>query len=185
FQTDPQGGGDVSIVPEDNATSIQRFRSGSIDGAWVPEPWVAQLVRVGGGKVLVDEATQWPRGRFATAELLVRTDFLNQHPGLVADLVLGQLRANDYVNQNPAASQQIVHQAITQLTGSALPASLVAAAWQDLTFTDDPVASSLSVSAQHAHAVGLLGNVNLKGIFDLGPLNQALAKAGEPQVSSS
>jgi len=42
----------------------------------------------------------------------------------------------------------------------------------------------LTTDAAQAVSLGLLKPVNLSGIFDLGPLNQALAAAGQPQVSS-
>jgi NitT/TauT family transport system substrate-binding protein len=184
LKTDPQGGGDVSILPQDNATAVRAFQAGSIDGAWVPEPYVSQIVATG-GKVLVNEKSLWPGGRFVTTELVVRTDFLKQHPDAVARLIQGQVRANDFVNQNPAQAQQIVADGLTQLTGKPVSVSLVKSAWSDLTFTNDPVASSLSASAAHAQKVGLLGQVDLKGIYDLSPLNQALAQAHEPQVKAA
>jgi len=182
--TDPQGGGDVSILPQDNATALQAFRTGQIDAAWEPEPWVSQMVAAG-GKVLVNEKTLWPGGRFVTTELAVRTDFLKQHPDAVARLVQGQVRANDFVNQHPDEAQQAVNQGLTQLTGKPLPAAVIKAAWPDLTFTDDPVASSLAGSAQHAQKVGLLPPIDLKGIYNLAPLDKALAQANEPQVKAA
>ena len=68
FKTDLEGGGDVSIVPQENAQTLETFRSGAIDSAWVPEPWVSRLVNEGGGKVLVDEATLWPGGQVLSAK---------------------------------------------------------------------------------------------------------------------
>jgi NitT/TauT family transport system substrate-binding protein len=184
LKTDPQGGGDVSILPQDNATALRAFQTGAIDGAWEPEPWVSQMVAAG-GKVLVNEKSLWPGGRFVTTELAVRTEFLEQHPDAVARLAQGQVRANDFVNQHPVQAQQIVNQGLTQLTGKALPASVITAAWPDLTFTNDPVASSLATSAAHAQQVGLLPSIDLKGIYDVTPLNQALGLAGEPQVKAA
>ena len=55
-------------------------RTGKIDGAWVPEPWASRLVLDGGGKVLVDEKTLWPGGKFVTTHLIVRTEFLEKYP---------------------------------------------------------------------------------------------------------
>lgn len=184
LKTDPQGGGDVSILPQDNATALQAFRTGQIDGAWEPEPWVSQMVAAG-GKVLVNEKTLWPGGRFVTTELAVRSDFLRQHPDAVARLLQGQVRANDFVNQHPAEAQQAVNQGLAQLTGKPLPAGVVQSAWGDLTFTNDPVAASLATSAAHAQKVGLLPAVDLKGIYDLAPLNQVLTQVGEPQVKAA
>src|SRR5262249_54136637 len=80
LKTDPQGGGDVQIVPQDNALTLDAFKQNQIAGAWVPEPWATRLVTEGGGKVLVDEKTLWPGGKFVTTNIIVRTDFLKAHP---------------------------------------------------------------------------------------------------------
>src|SRR5438309_333390 len=37
FTTNPEGGGDVAILPQDNAQTLTTFKAGDIDGAWVPE----------------------------------------------------------------------------------------------------------------------------------------------------
>src|SRR6266487_3392166 len=68
--------------------------------------------------------------------------------------------------------------------GKRLPGNVLTQSLTYLTFTNDPIASSLKTDAQHAVAVGLLKPVNLHGIYDLGPLNKLLKAAGEPQVSS-
>ncbi|HEY8737142.1 MAG TPA: ABC transporter substrate-binding protein, partial [Candidatus Dormibacteraeota bacterium] len=39
FNTDAAGGGDVHILPQDNATTLNAFKQGQVDGAWLPEPW--------------------------------------------------------------------------------------------------------------------------------------------------
>src|SRR5439155_17562157 len=57
LKTDTSGGGDVKILDQDNAQTLQTFQHGLIAGAWVPEPWASRLVVEGGGKVLVDERT--------------------------------------------------------------------------------------------------------------------------------
>ena len=74
--------------------------------------------------------------------------------------------------------------AILMKTDQAFRLFVLSAALKYLTFTNDPIASSLSADAQHAVAVGLLKPVNLNGIYDLGPLNKLLTAAGQPQVSS-
>ena len=70
--TDTNGGGDVSILPQSNSEGLTAFSSGQIDGAWVPEPFVAQYEEAG-AKVLVDEKSLWPDGKFVTTNILVRT----------------------------------------------------------------------------------------------------------------
>ncbi len=64
-----KSGGDVTVVPEDNSVTLTAFEQGTIDGAWVPEPYASRMVSEGGGKVLVNEATLWPAGKFTTTVL--------------------------------------------------------------------------------------------------------------------
>jgi NitT/TauT family transport system substrate-binding protein len=182
LKADLEGGGDVSIVPQDNAQTLETFRSGQIDGAWVPEPWATRLVQEGGGKVLLDERTLWPEGRFVTTQLVVRTKFLKDHPDAVRRLIDGQVQANELVNTNPAEAQRLVNQGITNLTGKGMTDSVLQASWKNMEFTNDPIASSLTVSADHAHDVGLLDKVNLKGIYDLTLLNDVLKTHDKPEV---
>jgi NitT/TauT family transport system substrate-binding protein len=182
LSSNTSGGGDVSIIPQDNSQTVQTFATGDIDGAWVPEPYVSRLIGEG-GKVLVDERSLWPGGKFVTTNLVVSTTFLNEHPDVVKALLEGQVEANRFVNQNPAESQKIVAESIGKLTGKPLKADLVAAAWRSLTFTNDPVPSSLLEGAKHAQAVGLLQEANLGGLYDLKLLNEVLAAKGEPKVA--
>ena len=181
--TDPQGGGDVSILPQDNAQTLETFTSGQIDGAWVPEPWATRLVQDGGGEVLVDEKTLWPEGSYVTTHLIVRTDYLEAHPDIVKALLAGLLEANDLVNSDSAKAQELTNQGIKKITGKTLADKVITAAWQNLTFTVDPIASSLKGSADHATKLGLLDAVDLTGIYDLDPLNELLQLAGKAPVS--
>lgn len=182
LKTDARGGGDVSVRPLDNAQTLQALQAGSIDGGWVPEPWATRLVQEGGAKVLVDERSLWPGGRFATTLLAVRSSFARQHPDTVKALLQGQVQANDFVNANRAKAQADANAEIATITGRPLAARVVVAAWASLDFTDDPVASSLQESADHATAAGLLKKTDLRGLVNLTTLDQVLSDAKEPQV---
>lgn len=176
-----EGGGDVSIKPQQNADTLSTFTSGAIDGAWVPEPWVARLVDAG-GKVLVDEKTLWPGGKYVLTNIIVRTDFLKEHPDVVKKFLAGQVAANDYIHRNEAEAQQAVSDEIGKLTGKPLDVKLIQKAWPSLEFTNDPVASSLITGAKHAEEVGLLEPTNLDGLYDLTLLNEVLKANGEAEV---
>ena len=184
LKTDPAGGGDVSILPQENSQTLDLFEQGQLDGAWVPEPWATRLVDEGGGKILVDEATLWPQGRYVTTQVIVRTGFLKDHPDAVKRLLEGQVAANDLIKNDPAKAQDLVGQGINNATGKPLAADVIAASFKNLTFTNDPIATSLRKSAKDAESAGLLKAVDLKGIYDLKLLNQVLKKQGEPTVKS-
>jgi NitT/TauT family transport system substrate-binding protein len=182
FEADTTGGGDVSVVPQDNAQTLELFRSGDIDGAWVPEPWATRLIDEGGGEILVDERDLWPTGRYVTTHLIVATEFLEENPEVVKQLLEGQVAANGLIENDPEEAQDLVAQGIENATGTAIPPELVAATFETLTFTNDPIASSLRRSAKNAEAVGLLEPVDLGGIYSLKLLNQVLDADGQPNV---
>jgi NitT/TauT family transport system substrate-binding protein len=184
LKTDAQGGGDVSVVPQDNAQTLETFKSGAVQGAWVPEPWGTRLIQEGGGKVLLDEKTLWPNGQFVTTHLIVATKFLKDHPDAVKRLIEGQIAANDYIAKNPDDAKKVVNDGITKYTGKGIAPVVIDAAWKNLTFTNDPVTSSLIASAQHAEDVGLLKPTKLDGIYDLTILNAVLKTANLPEVKS-
>jgi NitT/TauT family transport system substrate-binding protein len=183
FKTDTAGGGDVNVLPQDNAQTLTAFKQGQIDGAWVPEPWASRLVVEGGGKVLVDERDLWPGGQFVTTNLIVSKQFLDAHPKRTKALLEGLYQATQYINSNPADAQAVANDAVGEITGKKLASGVVSAAWPHMSFTLDPLAPTLKASADHAHSLGLLANVNLNGLYDLTLLNQVLAAHGQPAVS--
>jgi NitT/TauT family transport system substrate-binding protein len=182
--TTPTGGGDVSIKPvKPNSAAVLEFSSGQIDGGWEPEPYATEMVLAGGSR-LVNEASLWPGGKFVTTNLVVTQSFLSAHPSAVTGLLKGQIDANSHINANSRAAAAEANTELTKLLGRGLKPDVLSAALPYIHFTNDPIAPSLLTDAQHAAAVGLLSPVkNLRGIYDLGPLNALLKAAGQPQVS--
>ncbi len=181
--TTQTGGGDVSIKPiSPNSDAVLEFKSGQIAGGWEPAPYDAEMV-ADGGKELVNEASLWPGGKFVTTNLVVTQSFLAANPSVVNDLLKGNIESVNYINQNSPAAAAAANAELTTLLGKGLKSSALAASFKQITFTVDPIASSLAADAQHAVAVGLLKPVTLNGIYDLGPLNALLKADGQAQVS--
>jgi NitT/TauT family transport system substrate-binding protein len=175
--TTATGGGDAFIKPTTpNSAAVLEFKSGQIAGGSEPAPYDVEMVS-DGGTVLYSEPG-------VTTVLVVTQSFLSAHPAIVADLIKAQIQANSFINSNPAAAEAAANAQLAAYTGKALKSSLVAKSFKEITFTDNPDESSLTTDASQAVSLGLLKPVNLSGIFDLGPLNQALAAAGQPQISS-
>ena len=64
LKTDTQGGGDVSIMPQDNADHARRVQAAATSTApGCPSRGRRRLVQEGGGKVLVDESDAVARGQ--------------------------------------------------------------------------------------------------------------------------
>ena len=186
MKTSKTGRGDVTILAgTDNSTTLQLFREGQIDGAWLPEPWVTRLLQEAGARVLVDERTLWPQGRFVTTQLVVATDFLTEHPQTVRALLEAHVDAIQWIRKHPDRAKSDVNARIGELTGAPLPMAVLDGAWQNIEPTVDPVAASLVGSAEHAAAAGLIKKPDLRGIYDLGPLNAILRARGLPAVSDA
>ncbi|OIJ94227.1 ABC transporter substrate-binding protein [Streptomyces colonosanans] len=185
WQVDPMSGrGEVSVVRTDTKMTPNAYKSGSIDGAWVPEPTASMLVAQG-ARVLLEEAQLWPDRRFVTTHLIVSQRFLDKHPDVVEAVIRGAAAANAWINAKPEEARRSVNEALRELTGTALPAGIIEAAWPSLTFTDDPLAATLGTQAAHATEAGLLDHFVLRGIYDLGPLNRARTAAGRPPVDDA
>jgi NitT/TauT family transport system substrate-binding protein len=185
WKVDPQSGkGDVTVVRSDNKVTPDAFKSGSIDGAWVPEPTASKLVAEG-GKVLLDEASLWPDQKFVITNIIVRQQFLKEHPKAVEAVLKASVETNKWINANPDAAKEAANKQLAVDSGKALPADVLDPAWKSIRFTDDPLASTLNTEAEHAVKAGLLQKPDLKGIYDLAPLNKVLKAEGEPAVDDA
>jgi NitT/TauT family transport system substrate-binding protein len=177
LSTTATGGGDVSIKPtKPNSDAVLEFQSGQIEGGSEPSPYDVEMVQDGGTTLFTEPGV--------TTLLVVSQSFLAAHPSVVSDLLEGQIQANNYIKQNPAGAQSAANAELTTLLGKGIKSSVLPTAFKEISFTLDPDGASLATDAKEAVAVGLLSPVNLSGIYDLGPLNQLLQKAGQPQVSS-
>ena len=182
YATDLEGGGDVSIMPQANGDALQAFILGEIDGAWVPEPWATRMVEEGDGHVLVDERDLWPDGEFVTTHLIVATSFLEEHPDRRAASCSTGARGGERVRQRRIRSGRRRSSAAAIARAdryrAARRASL-ASAWENLTFTVDPIASIAGDRRRPMRTeLGLLDPVDLDGIYDLTLLNEVLAESG-------
>jgi len=183
--TTPTGGGDVPITPiSPNSDAVLAFESGSIAGGWEPAPYDAEML-ADGGHVLVNEASLWPAGQFVTTELVATQAFISAHPTVIDGLLKAQIEANSFINSNKSAAETAANAELASVSGKSLKPSILAASFAQVTFTNNPIASSLITDAAHAVDLGLLKPVSdLGAIYDLGPLNKLLAADGQQQVSS-
>lgn len=185
YREDPQTGkGDVHVDRVDNKTVLTAFRQGQVDGAWVPEPTASQLVAEG-AKTLVNENTLWPGGRFVTTNVVVSQTFLTAHPDIVEAVLRGSVATNAWITSHHDQAEQAVNAQLRKLSGKPLPAAVLDSAFRNIKPTDDPLAATLQQEAGHAVKAGLLQRPDLKGIYDLTPLNKVLKAEGRPQISDA
>ncbi|GAA3857902.1 ABC transporter substrate-binding protein [Saccharothrix violaceirubra] len=180
------GADQVNITNTENAQSLDLFKKGDVQGAWAPEPWSSRLVLDAGAKVLVDEKTLWDGGKFPTTVLLVRTEFLRDHPQTVEALLKGHLAATEFATSNKPEAKKIVNEALKKLTGKQLGEPVLDRAFDNIELTLDPQAKSFPQLAKDAVTAGVSKEAaKVEGLVDFTLLNKVLTAAGKPTVDAA
>lgn len=166
-------GGDVELFHIAGGDQLTAMVKGEIDAIWTVEPWVSRLETESNGKVLFDEKELWPDGRHATAVLVVRKKFMEEHPDLVKKWVQAHVEMIDWMNQNREEAKQLFNEELKRETGKAIPETYLDQSFERVVFTFDPMESSVLTSAKYAEEIGFLGRnkVDLNGLYDLSFLN--------------
>jgi NitT/TauT family transport system substrate-binding protein len=183
-----QHGGNVTIVPVAPSDILTLMLKKDIDGAWVPEPWATRLVKEANGKIFVDERDLWPPGgKFVTANIIARTDYLNENPDIIERLLMAHIDKTIWINENK--EQQAIaafNGALKKITGKTIPDDEIRDALTRLEFTYDPIKESLLRMADNAYELRYLANgrgeLDLSNIFDLTILNHILDERGNRRI---
>ena len=180
-----ENGGTVQVIPATNADIVTMLDKKEIDGAWVPEPWGAKLIRESNCKIFLDERDLWPEGKFSTAMLVVRTDYLNSHPDVIKRLLVAHVRETIWIENNKDQAINNFNDQVMKLTGKTIPNDEISDALSRMEITYDPIKDSIYKSADNAYGLGFLGDKkpNLADIFDLTILNQVLREQNLSQIS--
>jgi NitT/TauT family transport system substrate-binding protein len=176
----------VKVTNTDNPKTLDAFRKGEVDGAWLPEPWSSRLVLDAGAKVLLDEKTLWPDGRFPTTVIIVRSEFLQQYPQTVQAILRGHINAIEWAKSNEPEAKTLVNSTLKELAGSSLSQPVLDSAFKAIELTIDPIASTFPQLAKDSVTAGIVKEqVDLKGFADLNALNEALKATGKPAVDAA
>jgi NitT/TauT family transport system substrate-binding protein len=177
-------GGDVQVIPLANPDQLTLFLKKELDAAWAPEPWATRLIKEGNGRLFLDERTLWPNGQFITCHLIVRTQFLKEHPDLVKNWIRAHVELTDWINGHLPEAKKLLNQQIAKETGKALPDAVLDESFGRMTATYDPLRGSLINAAKSAFDAGFLGRQmpDLSSLYDLSLLNQVLAEKGKKAI---
>ncbi|MDE1867831.1 MAG: ABC transporter substrate-binding protein [Thaumarchaeota archaeon] len=179
-----ENGGNVIILPAKTSDIVTMMSKKDIDGAWVPEPWGTILVKQTNGKIFLDERDLWPNGKFTTALIVARTDYLQSHPDVIQKLLEVHVKETVWINNNKDESIKDFNIQLQKITGKTIPNDVISDAFTRMDITYDPVKSSVFKSAQDAFDLGFLGDKkpDLSDIFDLSILDKVLQTQNLPVI---
>jgi NitT/TauT family transport system substrate-binding protein len=180
-------GGNVTVTPMANPDILTLFLKKQLDGAWVPEPWGARLVKEANGRVFLDERTLWPDGKFVTATIAASTDYLKNNPDVIEKLLAAHVNETIWMNNHKDDAIKAFNTELKKLTGKTIAEDELRQAWSRMDFTYDPLKISLFQSANNAYDLGFLAKgkprPDLSGLFDLTRLDQVLKQKGLQPVA--
>ncbi len=179
YEVDGEGERSVAITPMPNGQALQTFQQGRIDGAWVPQPWATVLLQEPGAEVLVDERDLWEGGRYPTTVLVVRRDYLEQHPETVQKLVDGLASSVEWLREHeddPATVAGVLNRGFEQARTQTMPETTITEALQSVEWTTDPMVETYPRLLAHAVAAGATQDASLEGLVD----TRFLGRSGGP-----
>lgn len=183
YQT-TENGGNVEVIPAKNPDILTLMLKKEVDGAWVPEPWGAKLVKETDSRIFLDERDLWQEGKFVTAHIAVNTDYLQNNPEIVKKLLAAHVDQTIWINQNKEQASKVFNIELEKLTGKTIPEDEFQEAFSRMEITYDPVKDSLFKSANDAFDIGFLGDSrpDLSEIYDLILLNKVLEEKNLPTI---
>ncbi len=176
--------GQVTVLSPKTSDIVTLMVKKEIDGAWVPEPWGAKLLKETNSRIFLDERTLWPDGAFVTAHVILRTDYLDENPETVKKFLEAHVDETRWINENKEQAVAVFNEELEKLTGKTIPEDELAEGLSRMELTYDPVKESLFQSAEDAIDIGFLesGGPDLRGIYDLGILNEILTEDGLARI---
>ena len=166
-------GGSVEIVQAENPDVKTLFDQQAIDAAFVPEPWASRLIEEVRANVVLEYDKVWRNGKYPTAVLIVRTDFMKVHPDIVAKFVAAHSELTVWAKSNKDEAKKIVNTEIKSLTGKALSDAVLSAAYGRLIITDRVDAQAVAEMAGVMERLGVIkGAYDIRKIFNAKTLTQ-------------
>lgn len=180
---DTTKGGTVEIRQAENPDIKTLLDKGEVDAAFVPEPWGSRLIKEVGANVILDYDQVFREGKYTTAVVIARKEFIKEHPDLVEKFVRTHVELTDYINKNPDKAKEIVNAQINELTKKPLANDVLDAAFKRLTVTYDPEKASVEEFASLSFDAGFVKEKpDLKSLFNLDALNKVLKEKGLNEI---
>lgn len=129
-------GGTVEVTAVENADVLNMMDQGNIDAALVPEPWGTTLEH-NGAKIVLDYDEVYKNGDYPVAVVVVRKEFLAEHPDMADAFLKEHESTTDYILQNVEEASVVVNEEINAATGKSLDEDILAGAFGKISFSTD------------------------------------------------
>lgn len=141
---------DVDTTPLANADALLLFQKKALAAAWTVEPWVSRLEAEAGARLVLEEKSLWPKGRYVTTCLIGARGFLEKDPDAAARLVQAHAAVTRWIQSHAAEAGALVNARLKADTGKALDEKVLKRAWSRIRFTSEMDPSLLIKAGEKA-----------------------------------
>lgn len=135
---DTTKGGTVDILQAENPDIKTYLDRGYVDAAIVPEPWGSRLLKEVNANLILDYNQILNKGNYPSAVVIVRKEFLRDHPDLVEAFLRTHVELTDYINHNLEQEKDVINRQLKEITGKSLDKDVLDSAFSRLIITTDP-----------------------------------------------
>lgn len=121
-------GGTVTVAAVANADVANTMNNEDIDAALVPEPWGATLL-ANNAELLMNYDTIYYEGDYDVAVVVVRKEFMEEHPELVEQFLKEHEAATERINNQQSECLQIINQELEAATGKSIDSAILTEAF--------------------------------------------------------
>ncbi|MEZ0536343.1 aliphatic sulfonate ABC transporter substrate-binding protein [Caldicellulosiruptoraceae bacterium PP1] len=172
-------GGKVEIIQVENPDVQILFSKGEIDAALLPEPWGTLLINKENANLVFDYNRIFNDGKYSSAVVIARTDFINKHPDIVKKFLQAHVEATEYINKNKNVAINEINSQIKKLTKKEIEQQVLKDSLNRIIITYNPEKKSLLEFKDILSEIGVIDkNSNIDNIFHLTILNQILKEKG-------
>ena len=129
-------GGDVTVSAISNADVANTMERGDVDAALIPEPWGATLLEQG-AEMVMDYEEIYMDGDYDVAVVVVRKEFMEEHPDLVEKFLEVHEQTTAEIDQDLETALVTINQELDESTGKSLSDSVLQEAFTRINVRSD------------------------------------------------
>lgn len=156
-------GGTVNVTAVENADVLNMMDQGNIDAALVPEPWGTTLVN-NGAEIVLDYDEVYNNGDYPVAVVVVRNEFMEEHPDLVEEFLAKHEEVTSYMQENIGESAAVVNDEINAATGKSLDEATLESAFGKIVISSEVNEEAIDDFAEISLEQGFISE-EVKNIF--------------------
>jgi NitT/TauT family transport system substrate-binding protein len=146
-------GGDVTILPTQNADQLSLFSKGDLDAVWTVEPWVTRLKNEAGGQIFLEDKNT------NVTLLAASAAFVKEQADLARKLVAANRELTAWLKEHPADARALIKAELKELTHAEPSDALLDEALGRVVLTDEISRASLDTMVKNAQKVGFLKDI--------------------------